>query len=236
MDTKDLLRRVRARLRDDVGSSADRLWSDYDLIDDYANEARLKMFRLTRRMIVDSTTATDSAATPLPLCSIAIVANTAGYAVSPKILKISRIALSTQTQPLIMKTREELDGIDTNWLNAAAAEPWAYCPDMDNDKIVLYPKPIANSTASLTVYRLPLVALAYNKVTDLGFREEYHADLIYGIQEIAFQKQDNETNNQQLSQSYGDKFLDRCEDIKRELLRRTAGPYTNRPRKAFLTK
>lgn len=235
MTTKELLQRVRSRLADTVGASAVKFWSDFDIIDDAANEARNKMFRVTRRMVVDSTTATDAAS--LPLCSLAVVAGTAGYAVSPKILKIARIQLSTQTSPLTMKTREELDAYNPNWINADAGEPWAYCPDMGTDTIVLYPKPIANATASLVNYILPLVPLSCLLGTSgLGFREEYHADLIYGIQEICFQKQDNEVNNPILSAEYGKKFDDRLEDIKRDLLKSTSGAYTNKCRQAFRTK
>lgn len=235
MNVRQLLQRVRSRLRDDVGSNADRLWTDEDLIDDYANEARFKLFTRTRRLIVDSSTATDAAS--LPLCSIPVVAGTASYAISPKILKITHLSLSTQTGPLVMKMADELDATYPNWQNSDAGEPWAYCPDADTDKIVLYPKPIANATASLRVYRLPLTALSItNPNADLDFKEQYHADLIYGIQELAFLKQDAETNSPVLSATYGEKFQARCEEIKRDLLRRTAGGYTNRPRKAFMTK
>lgn len=235
MNTNDLLKRVRSRLRDDVGSSADSLWSDEDLIDDYANTARTTLFTRTRRMIVDSSTATDLA--NLPLCSIPIVAGTATYAVSPKMFQVARIILSTGNQPLVMKTVSELDAINPNWQSADAGEPWAYCTEMDTDKITLYPKPIASGTASLQVFRFPLVALAASKGTaDLGFREEYHADLIYGIQELCFQKKDNEVDNPKLSADYAKRFKDRCDEIKYELLMRNSGSRSVRPRKAFMTR
>lgn len=235
MTVSDLLQRVRSRLRDDVGDATSQLWSNYDIIDDAANEARNKMFRIVRRMLIDSTTATDAAG--LPLATLAVIAGTASYAMSPKILRTGRIQLSTQTSPLVMKTREELDALNPNWINADAGEPWAYCPDMGTDRIWFYPKPVANATASLTNYILPLVALSEASMTaGLGFREEYQPDLVYGIQEILFQKQDNEVNNLPLSVAYGEKFLERLEAIKRDLLKSTAGAHTNRCHQAFRTK
>lgn len=234
MNTGELLTRVRDRLAADVGTGSANLWSDSELISDYANQARTSLFRRTRWMVIDSTTATDLAA--LPLCSITVTALTASYAMSPKILSIERIMLSTGTRPLVSKSRAELDAYNPQWQTADAAEPWAYCTDMDSDKIVLFPKPVTSGTASLSVYRFPLAPLdPENDTADLGFREEYHFDLIPGIMGIALQKWDSESENKPLGLAYDQKFESRCEDIKDELLRRKPRSNTNQLHQAFIS-
>ena len=185
-------------------------------------------------MLLDSTTAVDAAA--IPLCSIPVVALTSTYAISPKILSIERVMLSTGTLPLIHRTREQLDAYNPKWQTADAAEPWAYCTDLDTDKIVLHPPPLTIGTAALSVYRFPLVPLNYaTPLAELGFREEFHFDLILGILEIAFQKWDTQSGNTTLALAYGQKFDARCENIKEELLRRKPRSNTNQLQRAFIS-
>lgn len=231
MTTAELLQECHNRLRDTDEQAY--LWSQSELCN-YANSARDRLFLIVRKLIIDSTTANDSATTPLPLCSISLVAGTATYALSKKILAITRLKLASQTYPLPPSTVEELDGGYGDWQALADGDPRTYCIDMASDSITFVPPPLANDTAALTVYRMPLVKLALTAMSaDLGFREEYHEDLIPWMLHLAYRKQDAETYNPGLAEEYRQTFLDRAADIKMELHRHHTKPHGNRMRRAF---
>ena len=61
----ELLHRVRKRLFDCVGASHKRYWSDEELLEDYGNIALDKMFLGVRKLITDSSTASDLQGKPL---------------------------------------------------------------------------------------------------------------------------------------------------------------------------
>jgi hypothetical protein len=69
----EFLTAVRGKLRD---TKKPYLWSDQELLAEYGNKARNKLFLGVRKLIVDSTTAVDASVPPLPLCSLSLVANT----------------------------------------------------------------------------------------------------------------------------------------------------------------
>lgn len=230
MDVATLLQKVRYRLRDTVKPY---LWSDLELIDDYAHAARTRMFKVCRNLITDSTTAEDSS--ELPLCSLSLVANTAKYAMSPKIIRITRLQLASQDAPLAMMLAADLDATVYNWQNLDAGDPFAFCPDLDTDSITFIPKPVAIDTATLSVYRFPLEDLTSDS-TELGFREEYHDDLIPGILARAYWANDSETVNQGLAEKLEMIFENRLLEIRNELQRRNATTHTNNAPRAFRTK
>lgn len=234
MNTGELLTTVRNRLNDAIKGTSTPYWSDAELIDDYANKARNRLFLIVRRLIIDSTTASDTETTPLPLCTLPIVANTGTYALSQKILGITRLSLASLGRQLTPIVASELDENAPGWQSLPAGIPWAYCPDLQSDAVVLIPTPIANDTANLTVYRMPLSKLTKASPTDaLGFREEYHDDLIPWIQYLAFNKQDSEVYNPQLAETYRKTFLERAEEIKMEVYRRVTPAHGTRMRRGF---
>lgn len=229
MTTGELLIAVRSQLNDAIGADADKFWSNDDLVR-YANAARDRMFLIVRKLVIDSTTATDGT---LPLCRIPLIAGTATYALSKKILGIIRLKLATQIQPMAAATVDELDR-SYDWENLPLGDPWAYCIDLASDSITFVPAPKANDTASLTVYRYPLARLTLDdEEADLGFREEYHEDLIPWILHLAFRKQDSEVYNPNLAEEYKRTFLDRAAEIKMEMHRHVTKPHGNRMQRAF---
>ena len=237
MLTKDLLERVRARLRDITSVPNLRLWSSEELIDDYGNIARDRLFLAVRRLLVDSVTAYDFASPPNALCQFAVSANTGSYAISPSIIEIVRIQLASQPHELKLKTMADLDREVYNWRHADAGVPWCYVPDADTDHIILFPTPNKADVANLTVGRFPLTLLAVARPNDdLGFRREYHPVLIDGILAQALGKKDAETDRPELAAFYEKKFVERIDEIKLEVLRRFQGPQTSRPHRAFLAR
>lgn len=227
MNTKELITEVRSRLCDSVGTSGTTAWSDADLLS-YANAARDRLFILVRRLVIDASTGTD--ADGLPLCTLPLVAGVSTYALSPKILSITRLKLDSQARPLEASTLEELDsGYD--WQQLSDGEPWTYCTEIENDKITFVPAPLADDIARLNVMRLPLVRLS--GTLPLEFREEYHEDLIPWMLYLSFRKKDSETYNPGLAEEYRKTFLDRASEIKLEMKRSTTTLRNNRAQRAF---
>lgn len=99
------------------------------------------------------------------LCEISIYANTARYALDPRILSIEDVILASTGKSLIKTTLRDL----RVWASAKFTEPgvdaWKtktgtpayYSEDVEPGKLALIPVPIATTdTLLLTVYRLPL--------------------------------------------------------------------------------
>ena len=232
MNSGELIIAARARLGDTTGSSTEQYWTDGDLVS-YANAARDRLFLIVRKLAIDSTTASDSETVPLPLCSIPLLAGIAKYAISTKILAIIRMKLTSQQRLLEPSTADDLDR-SGDWQSRPAGEPQTYCIDLDSDSITFVPAPKVNGTASLTVYRLPLAKLTVvGNTAALGFREEYHEDLIPWIMHLAFRKQDSEVYNPGLAEEYRKTFLDRAAEIKLEMHRKHTRPHGNRMLRGF---
>jgi hypothetical protein len=233
-----LLALLRSRLSDTVGDGSDRLWGDSELIDDYAQNARTRLFGITRGLIVDSTTAAD--ASGVPLCSIPVIAGTALYPVSGKIIQTTRFRLASQTQNLPPLTVAELDRWNSQWQNLPAGNPVAYCTDWQTGSVLLVPAPAADDTANLTNARYPLADLTFRAPDDdLGFREEYHIDLIPGILAKAFSKGAGyipDVYKPELAAMHEAQFLARAAEIKTETYRRNKGQHTNRVHRGFSSK
>lgn len=236
MNLKELMTTVRKRLRDVWADPRQRLWDDQELVD-YANAARDRLFFLTRTLIMDSTTADDGATPPLPVCRIAVKKGVSKYALSNKVIEIARLKLASETVPAVRVMQSELDTFCPGWETLETAAWTAWCPDLESDSVTLIPIPQADDTAILTVSRLPLKRLTMADLTaDLGFREEYHEDLIPWILYLAYSKKDPETNQEHSAEAdYQRKvFMDRVQDIRAELHRRMNVPHTITPRRGFL--
>jgi hypothetical protein len=230
MTVKDLLKIVRARLRDIKGTDSQKYWADWELIDDYSEEARTDLFTRVKGLVIDSSTANDGSDPPLPICVIPLVAGQGLYPVSSKVIAFKRVQTNTGLRPLRRMTMAELDAHNPNWLSLDPGEPYAYCPDYQTDALLLVPPPQVDGTATATVSRYPLSPLTYTSDATLGFREEYHKDLIPKILALAFDKKDGEIYNPQLSATYEAKFAERCDKIAIEVYRKNNGTHTNRYR------
>jgi hypothetical protein len=239
----ELLERVRHRLRDTRGNK--RLWSDYELLVDYGNIAVNKMLTAVRKLIIDSTTAVDVQS--LPLCTLPLVAGTANYAMSPKIIEIAAASLNFETHPLEIMTVAEMDAKYWNWRNFGVGAPRCIITDLNTDSITFWPTPHANPNpppvwnpvATFTVHRrlLKPLALANGKADDtipLTIREEYQEALVYGIMAEAYAKDDAETKKPDLAALNEKRFADEIEKIKADVLRRSTVNRGVRCRRAFV--
>lgn len=222
MTVDDILKRVLRKLDDEVGVlTSNNRWKPSEIIDEYANTVQKELCRLCRGLIVDSSTANDGQTVLLPVCSLAIVANTTTYVLSPYVKEIHRIKLALGTRPLIRKTVAWLDRYRSGWEDEAAGDPIIWVPDLDNNKITLVPPPAATDTAKLTVYRLPLITLASStRTVSPEIPLEYHEDMISGILQLCFEKNDEETFRPQLAAKYEAQHMRNIERINRELIKR----------------
>ena len=219
MIVAQLLTILRGRLYDDIGTDAVKFWTDFQLIDDIANQVRTRLFGIVKSLLVDSTTVSDGNA--LPLSAITIVKDTALYAMSPKIIQTTRFQLASQKYPIPGLTQSELEEKVDNWRGLSSGVPYCYVTDYETDKVLLVPPPNANDTAKLTNRIYPLTALSSTSTTaSLGFRECYHDALIPGILSIAFDKKDEEIYRPDLMAKYETQFVDRAHEIKLDMYRR----------------
>lgn len=174
------------------------LWDDDDAqryLDAAHREAAARA-----RLIRDSTTAA--------VCSVAVVANTAGYALHASIIDVERAKLSTDTETLELTSTEELDRTAPGW-ESLTGSPSHLALDREGltFKATLAAKPSAASTMSLVVFRLPLASI--NSDDDSPeFAEQWHYGLIKWMAHLSYCKQDAETRNDAKAKQYADEFTE----------------------------
>lgn len=218
MNVTDLLVMVTNQLRDVVGESDEYLWADEEIIDIYANDARNKLFANVNKygadLLIDDSTVDDGATVPLPICQIDLVAGTAKYQLSECIIDIKSVHIDGQEYPLGLLRRDLLTSYFPNWRTMTNDTPEYYTPNLETGYIIFTPPPIVDGTAYLTVSRLPIDDLTYIAPTaDLGFRREYHMDLLPWILYRCLSKKDIETDRPDQAEMYRQLFDKRCKEI-----------------------
>jgi len=235
----ELLANARKRLFDTIGKDTKKYWTDYELLVEYGNLALDKMFLGVKRLIIDSSTASDLQSKPL--CSLPLVVGTAAYAISPKIIEIAAATVTEITDPVLLTTRVAVmktmtvAGMDAeycDWRNNATGWPSCIITDLNTDSVTIWPTPVAyetpppatlTPTVSFTVHRLPLrrLSLLSTGVADdsvtFGCREEYQEYLVYGILAEAFMKDDGEVKRLDLAGINEKKFDAKIESIRDDL-------------------
>ena len=185
----DLITLARQSFLDD--GMAPYAWTD-EVLALYASEAEREACRRAE-VLVDSTTALDLATVPLPLCSVTVVAATASYTISQKILRIKSGYLNSNSLPLKQKTPDWLDEYWPEW-RLQSGTPAYYL--QDKGIVTLVPKPVIVDVLKLTVSRLPLSDLDMGLSTSaLTIPEEYHFGLVDWICYLAYSRQDADSND-----------------------------------------
>jgi hypothetical protein len=215
MTGKELVGHLRESILDD--SAPPYLWSDTELLR-YLNYAEVQACRRAH-LIIDGSTANDNGtagtagtAGQRPLCTLAIVPDTAVYSLSPKILQIRRCQLRSMTYPLDgPKTYEEVDEFMSGWIGTSGTvgtagsggHPMCYLNEPGNT-ITFIRAPSAADTASLVVSRIPLTPFTLQ--TSPEIEEKYHEGLMDWAAHLAYMKSDSEGIDLNLSKVYEDKF------------------------------
>lgn len=169
---------AKRRMQDDA---AGVLISDPEW-DEFANDGLNEACRRSRLI-------TDSATTAI--CTIAIVVNTASYALDARILFVRRVKLASKPDKTPKIRLVDLDEQASGW-QAATGEIEAYCLDYQAGKLVFYRKPTATDTATLTVIRMPLADMVLDAdIPEIPTR--YHQSLVHWMLRCAYLKNDEET-------------------------------------------
>ena len=152
MTGAEITRLAREDFLDDA--KLEYLWSN-DLLETYLNLAEREACRRAS-LLHDDSTENDSEAVPLPLCSLTVVAGTAIYTVSKKILRILRCVPAATSRSIEKKTEDWLDEFYPAWSDDEGTPVYFL---EDKDKIRLVPKPVVDDTMQLSIVRLPLVEM-----------------------------------------------------------------------------
>lgn len=172
----------------------DALWSTVEL-KEYINRAVVESC-LRADLIIDSETPS--------ICMLDIIAGTASYLISPKILDINRLVYGAGKNVLYRIGHRNLDRREKGW-EQNTGEPTSYMLDMQQRKIFFNFIPEADATVYLTVSRLPILVLsADDDMPEIP--EQYHYDLVYWVKKLAYEKRDSEANNLDLSRFSEESF------------------------------
>lgn len=217
MTGQEMIVHMRESMLDDAAPPY--LWQDPELLR-YLNYAEVQACRRAH-LIIDDSTANDNgtAATAgtngqRPLTTVSIIANTATYTLSSKILQIKRCQLYTMTQPLIGPvTYPELDDFLQGWRGTAGSIGTAgsggspsYFLNEPGNTLTLILAPSVNDTARLVVSRLPLTPFTLRTSPEVD--EDKHEGLMNWAAHLAFMKPDSDTQNLNLAKHYDDIFTE----------------------------
>lgn len=215
MTGQELITHMRESILDDA--TPPYLWQDPELLR-YLNYAEVQACRRAH-LIVDSTTANDSGTAGTagtlgqrPLCTVAVLANTATYNLSQKVLQIKRCQLKSMTYPLTGPvTYSELDDLVSGWIGTSGTVGTAgsggypgYFLNEPNNTLTLIQAPSKNDTAYLVVSRIPLIPFTLQ--TSPEIEEKYHEGLMDWAVHLAYMKNDSDTINLNLAKVYDEKF------------------------------
>lgn len=139
-------------------------------------------------------------------CTIAVISGTAEYALHASVMEIVRAKLSSKTTILEFTSVDELDATFTNWENNTGA-PTQLLHDRFQAKLRLYPKPNANDTLNLTVYRRPLAKLSAGSDVPEGITTDHDQRLLLKwALYLAYSNHDADVYDPQRAQAYRQEF------------------------------
>ncbi len=127
------------------------------------------------------------------VCQIAVTADVAVYPLHPALFEIVHMRFkptgSTRSEPVTIKTREELDRIRPGWRDCADRVEFAI---QDDTRIQLVGMPKTAGVLYLEGYRVPLKALANdNDKPEIGSAHHHH--LVHWALHRAFSRPDADT-------------------------------------------
>ena len=226
MNLAQLRKASKSRLDDMSGKL---LWTD-DEIDYFIHQA-INEAHIRARNLVDSSS---------NCALIDVIAGTHTYGMSPAIFYVDRVFDIGQGKALKKTGIDELDSCYGKWESVSGAIPTHYLEDLNHQgancekgrSIRLYPIPTVNTQLRLTVYRTQLRPLTDNEEPELPSYQ--HADLIWWVLHLAYQKQDADTYNskealaceQHFERAFGEKQSARLLEYRRKHRKmRVSGSY-----------
>ena len=193
LKAEEIIQRARRKLDDEV---SDFKWDELELID-YLNDS-IDEICLRSNVLVESQNES--------ITSYTVTAGEPLIELDNRIIKIksARLLLLDQSEENPNNRRYGLlqsrpvtffERYFWNW-EEDESDPWAYIPDMQVGYIRLYPKPKLDDTLRLIVTRYPLQRFNNQNLDEYPELPEFHEYLVDGIMKNAFEKDDEDTNNQ----------------------------------------
>lgn len=128
------------------------------------------------------------------ICEIAVTAGVATYPLHKSLYELAHLRFkptgSTQSEPVHLKAREELDRIRPGWRDRTSTQ--SCYAIQDDTRITLVDRPSVAGTLYVEGYRVPLRALA-NDNDKPEINEAHHIHLVQWALHRAFSKPDAET-------------------------------------------
>lgn len=130
------------------------------------------------------------------ICEIAVTAGVATYPLHKSLYELAHLRFkptgATQSEPVHLKAREELDRIRPGWRDRTSTQP---CYAIQDDtRITLVDRPSVAGTLYVEGYRVPLRALA-NDNDKPEINEAHHIHLVQWALHRAFSKPDADTRD-----------------------------------------
>lgn len=232
MTPDELKDRFRLDVDDNVGGSggADFLWSDTEIFD-YMDEAqrvfvrRTEILRKTHPFTTTLTEITYTAPTVLP------AVNLDGFITyDPKIIRPLRARMSSLSNrdPLRIATMEDLDeGFFLRDYGLLFTQDWQtkvgparfLITNMQEDRYRLVPIPLIDDTVELTVLHMPENEVECGSaVLEVTEREDQQIMKLW-MKKLAYEKQDADTYDKDLSDRFEAAFEKRADERRREIRR-----------------
>lgn len=128
------------------------------------------------------------------ICEIAVTAGVATYPLHKSLYELAHLRFkptgSTQSEPVHLKAREELDRIRPGWRDRTSTQPCFAI--QDDTRITLVDRPSVAGTLYVEGYRRPLRELV-NDNDKPEINEAHHIHLVHWALHRAFTKPDSET-------------------------------------------
>ena len=194
---EDMVAHARLRLDDvPLPAAVDEsalLWTTEEL-QHFANEA-------IREVAIRTLCLRDSGRDTAGLTRYAVTAGTNTITVDPRILRIKRVWWNDTV--LAADSEKFLDECSSTWRSNTTDEPAAFVLERTSRRLQLVGVPTVDGDIKLDVVRLPLAAIATGAPE---IPQQFLADCLDWICSLAYLKNDSETANPALSQSFALEF------------------------------
>lgn len=168
-------------------------------------------------------------ATNLPgLCRHIVAIGQRFLALHEKVIAITRFKPLSQSRPINEYTRDDLDYHFSGWEAYPNGSIAQFSPDYENNEVIVVSPPNAVELIEQDCYRLPLADFDVNKLTAVPeIKPKYWPAMVERMMQLAYEKNDVETQDLSRSKTHGENYKNRIEGWKIEAIRRTPHSGTN---------
>lgn len=205
MNSSELLDQFRREVSD---TKKPYLWTSGEIFR-WIDDAQTMFCRLTEGIEDASTTG---------ICRINVVPDTEWYALSPKILKVRRVARADNGRQVQVVNMEKASAYGARF-DGRPGPLNVLVTGFEKHKLRASPMPNETVTLELAVFRLPLVAITDAGDQALEIDEQHHLALLEWVKHKAYLKDDAETYDRRRSDESEIRFRNSCEKARIEQVR-----------------